>query len=123
VDTSEQKIGLEIRIAGEVVESETVAHRTGGYVLAVVTTIPKRGVAIGLQSSYVGHPEIVRSLHLLLGMDIEPQIVNAEHAAGVNPLGQPEACIEDHAIRLLDVLLDREFAATVRLPGRYRLNV
>ena len=103
-------------------ESESTAVWAGAYVLTIATTIPAAGVTVELHSTYTGHPWDgdhpaldTHSTHLELGpTGCPPQITTATHSPhNIDPLYRPRECAYDHAHRLLELLDELGFNASV----------
>ena len=100
-------VPLEVKLDGRKVASETVCMWAGPYVFVISTTLPDRGLALELHSTFVGHEGVPTvATHLNLGPpDHAPFIVTAEHEhANVDPVLRPRECVYEHADVLLETL-------------------
>lgn len=112
---------LPIDVDGQRVRSATHIVRNGAYVLAISTVLDRRGLAVELHSSYVGHPHSeTLSTHLLLGADLPaPQTIGDVHEVDeLDVLGEPRACLYDHALRLQELLRSLGHQARIHIGAR-----
>jgi hypothetical protein len=102
------EIPLQVLIDDRACEAHsTYAWQGGGMVLTFSTVLPKRGLALELISTYVGHPHTATvATHLLLGpVGHRARIHLTEHAhEQLDPVENPRACAYDHAEQLIEAL-------------------
>src|SRR4029077_14644725 len=74
-------IELAVTLDGRSLASETTCMWAGPYVLTIATTLPDRGLAVELHSTFVGHEGVPTCVtHLTLGpVGHEPAIAQVEH--------------------------------------------
>jgi hypothetical protein len=100
-------VPLEVNLDGHKVATETVCVWAGAYVLVVATTLPDRGLAVEIHSTFVGHEGVpTAASHLILGPpDHAPVLSTAEHEhANLDPMLKPRECVYEHADLLLETL-------------------
>ena len=116
------RLPITFTLDGEPVESTTHLVRSGPYVLVLQTVMPRRGLAVELHSTFVGHSAMpTHATHLLLGpVGRHPHLVTRNDALGiVDPVNRPDSCVYAHCHELIDLLTERGLAVTVdRLPAR-----
>jgi hypothetical protein len=118
--SSRPVIGLNLAIDGEPVECQTTCTWAGAHVLTVHTAIPRPDLALELHSTFVGHAGVpTHVVHLRLGPPgRSPSITAADHDEDhLDPTYAPRTCAYEHAQRLLEVLADLGYGATVDVPG------
>lgn len=112
-------IALVVKLDGEQVVSETVCVTAGAHALTIVTTLPKRGLALELTSSFVGHEGVAtHATHLALGPPgHEPQISMREYEnANVDPMHGPRDCAYEHVAILLEELTELGYEVSIDVP-------
>ena len=95
----------EIRIAGQVVASETLFAYAGAFQLTLSTALPDEGVQ--LHSSYLGHESAEQSSasHLLITPAGRPRVWAVEHDPANLPVRYSRRhCLLDHLAILADEL-------------------
>lgn len=100
-------IPLRVTLDGRQLESETVCVWSGPYVMTIATTLPQAGIAIEVQSVFVGHEDIdTYAVYLTLGpVGSQTQIVKAEYdRESLDPTMRPTACAYEHAHIVLEAL-------------------
>jgi hypothetical protein len=113
-------IDLVLAIGGVRAESETSCSWAGAHVLTVHTVIPRIDLALELHSTFVGHAGVpTHVVHLRLGPPGgSPSIAAADHSEGhLDPTLTPRACVYEHAQRLIEILADMEYRASVEVLG------
>ena len=118
---SEQRriIGLDVRLSGKRVTSETTAICAGPYVLMISTALPDHGVVFHLTSTFVGHKGIdTHVTHLVLGPPGEdPAIETQEHPhQRLNPTYDPRGCTYEHIQILLEHLKRLGYDVAIDVP-------
>jgi hypothetical protein len=112
-------IALAVELDGEQVASETVCVFAGAHALTIVTTLPKRGLAFELTSSFVGHENVpTHATHLALGpADHRPEIsaVEYEHLR-VDPVLSPRDCAYEHVAIILERLTELGYEVSIQVP-------
>lgn len=80
-----RQLPITFTLEGEPVESVTHLLRSGPYVLFIHTTMPQRGLAVELHSTFVGHSAVrTHAAHLLLGPVGQPaHIVTRDDASSI----------------------------------------
>lgn len=114
------QIDLDLTIDGASVDSETTYTWAGAHILAVHTAIPRADLALELHSTFVGHRGVpTHVVHLRLGPPgHEPTLTAADvEESQLEPTYAPRACAYEHAQRLIEVLSEFGYAATVNVPG------
>ena len=104
------QLPITFTLDGEPVESVTRLLRSGAYVLVMHTTLPQRGLAVELHSTFVGHNGVpTHSAHLLLGpVGHPPQVTTNDDASGiVDPVNRPDSCVYAHCHELINLLAER----------------
>ena len=107
----------EIRIAGQVVASETLFAYAGAFQLTLSTALPDEGVQ--LHSSYLGHASAEHSSasHLLIALGGRPRVWAVDHdPANLPVMYARRYCLLDHVAVLADELrqhTDREVVLDV----------
>lgn len=87
--------------------------------MTIVTALPKRGLALELTSSFVGHEGVdTHATHLALGPPgHEPQISSRDYQhAHVDPVLGPRDCTYEHVAILLEQLTDLGYEASIEVP-------
>lgn len=105
--SNRRAVPLEVKLDGHTVASETVCMWAGPYVFVVSTTLPDRGLAVEVHSTFVGHEGVpTAATHLILGPpDHSPLLSTAEHEhASLDPVLRPRDCVYEHADVLLEML-------------------
>ena len=112
-------IALVVKLNGERVVSETVCVTAGAHALTIVTALPKKGLALELTSSFVGHEGVAtRATHLALGPPgHEPRISMREYEnAHVDPVNGPRDCAYEHVAILLEELTQLGYEVSIEVP-------
>lgn len=112
-------IPLVVKPEGEDVASETVCVSAGAHALALVTTLPEKGLAFELTSSFVGHKDVTtHATHLALGPPgHEPRISVREYEhAHVDPVYGPRDCAYEHVAILLEQLTELGYGVSIEVP-------
>ena len=112
-------IGLVVKLDGEDVASETVCVSAGAHALTIVTTLPEKGLAFELTSSFVGHEDVAtHATHLAMGPPgHEPQIYVREYEhARVDPVLGPRDCAYEHVAILLEQLTELGYGVSIEVP-------
>ena len=112
-------IGLVVKLDGNRVASETVCVSAGAHALTIVTTLPEKGLAFELTSSFVGYEGVAtHATHLALGPPgHEPQISVHEHEhAHVDPVLGPRDCAYEHVAILLEQLTQLGHEVSIEVP-------
>jgi hypothetical protein len=102
-----RKITLDIKLDGRETESETTCAWVGPYILGIVTVLPEPGLAVEVNSTFVGHEGVPTcSTHLTLGpVGHAPFIVTAEHEyTSLDPTIRARECAYEHAQAVLESL-------------------
>jgi hypothetical protein len=105
--SARRRITLDIKLDGRTAESETTGAWVGPYVLAIVTVLPEPGLAVEVNSTFVGHEGVPTcSTHLTLGpAGHAPFIVTAEHEhTSLDPTIRARECAYEHANAVLETL-------------------
>jgi hypothetical protein len=114
------RIDLDLATEGAPVESETTCTWAGAHVLTIHTVVPRPDLALELHSTFVGHPGLrTHVVHLLLGPPgYEPALTSSDVAdTQLEPTYAPRACAYEHAQRLIEVLNELGYPASVSVPG------
>jgi len=110
VAMSRCQLPITFTLDGEPVESVTRLLRAGPYVLVLQTTLPQRGLAVELDSTFVGHNAApTHTTHLLLGpVGQPPHLAASDDPAGiVDPVNRPDSCVYAHCYELINLLAER----------------
>jgi hypothetical protein len=102
-----RRITLDIKLDGHQAESETTCSWVGPYILAIVTVLPEPGLALEVNSTFVGHEGVPTcATHLTLGpVGHAPFIVTAEHEhTSLDPTIRARECAYEHAQAVLEAL-------------------
>jgi hypothetical protein len=89
------------------------------HVLVIATVLPDHGLALELDSVFVGHEGVPTcATHLTLGpVGHEPVIVPVEHEyASLNPTLKARECAYEHAEILLETLNRLGYEAGIDIP-------
>lgn len=110
---------LQVSIDDRPCESHcTYSWAGGGMVLTISTVLPRRGLAVELISTYVGHPHTPTIVtHLMLGPVGGPaHIHTAEHEhQHLDPVEGARECAYDHAHQLIEALGAAGYKVSVQL--------
>ncbi len=112
-------IPLAVKLDGEQIVSETVCVTAGAHALTIVTALPKKGLALELTSSFVGHEGVdTHATHLALGPPgHEPRISLREYEnANVDPMYGPRDCAYEHVAILLEQLTELGYDVSIVVP-------
>jgi hypothetical protein len=112
-------IPVAVKLDGEQIDSETVCVTAGAHALTIVTALPKRGLALELTSSFVGHAGVAtHATHLALGpAGDEPRISVREYEnAHVDPVYGPRDCAYEHVAILLEELTELGYEVSIEVP-------
>ena len=112
-------IPLAVKLDREQIVSETVCVTAGAHALTIVTALPKRGLALELTSSFVGHEGVdTHATHLALGPPgHDPRISLREYEnAHVDPVNGPRDCAYEHVAILLEQLTDLGYEVSIEVP-------
>ncbi|HTB70752.1 MAG TPA: hypothetical protein VK707_07220 [Solirubrobacteraceae bacterium] len=102
-----RKVGLQVKLDGRLVESETTVTWAGPYVLAIATVLPERELLLGVHSCFLGHEDVpTLASHIVVGpRERTPYAVTAEHDhASVDPVLHPRECVYEHAGIVVEAL-------------------
>jgi hypothetical protein len=113
--SARRRITLNIKLDGHDAESETTCAWVGPYVLVIVTVLPESGLAVEVNSTFVGHEGVPTcSTHLTLGpVGHAPFIVTAEHEnTSLDPMIRVRECAYEHANAVLEALNGLGYQAT-----------
>lgn len=111
---------LTITVDGETHVATTRWTQPSAHVLTAHTVIPDPPLAIEIHSTFVGHDATpVNATHLRLGP------IGADYAIDTKPLdstwyhpgSHPRACLDEHFVQIVDLLLAAGYAATVHAPA------
>lgn len=114
------QIDLELTIDGASATSETTCTWAGAHVLTIHTAIPRADLAFELHSTFIGHAGVVtHAVHLRLGPPGQaPAITSSDHdESDLNPTHAPSGCAYEHAQRLIEILDDLGYRASINVPG------
>jgi hypothetical protein len=112
-------IALGVELDGDQVASETVCASAGAHALTFVTTLPERGLAFELTSSFVGHEDVAtRGTHLALGPPgHRPTIATTEYGhLSVDPVLSPRDCAYEHVAIMLERLTGLGYEVSIEVP-------
>ena len=112
-------IPLAVTLNGRQVDSETTCVWAGPHVLVIATVLPDRGLALELDSIFVGHEGVPTCVtHLTLGpVGEDPVIVPVEHEhASLNPKLKARDCAYEHAEIVLETLNRLGYEAGINMP-------
>lgn len=117
--SSRRNIQLDIALNGRQVDSETTCVWAGPHVLVITTVLPDHGLALELDSVFVGHEGVPTcTTHLTLGpVGHDPVIVPVEHEhASLNPELKARDCAYEHAEIVLETLNRLGYEAGIDMP-------
>lgn len=112
-------IPLAVTLNGRQVDSETTCVWAGPHVLVIATVLPDHGLALELDSIFVGHEGVPTCVtHLTLGpVGEDPVIVPVEHEhASLNPKLKARECAYEHAEIVLETLNRLGYEAGINMP-------
>jgi hypothetical protein len=112
-------LSLQVKLDGRPVDSETLYTWVGPYVLVVATTLPERGLAFELHSTFVGHQGVPTcARHLILGpVGHTPAVSTREHEHNnLDPSAGARFCIYEHQHTLIETLGALGYTVTFDLP-------
>ena len=112
-------IPLAVTLNGRKVDSETTCVWVGPHVLVIATVLPDHGLALELDSIFVGHEGVPTCVtHLTLGpVGEDPVIVPVEHEhASLNPKLKARDCAYEHAEIVLETLSRLGYEAGIDMP-------
>ena len=112
-------IPLAVTLNGRQVDSETTCVWAGPHVLVIATVLPDHGLALELDSIFVGHEGVPTCVtHLTLGpVGEDPVIVPVEHEhASLNPKLKARDCAYEHAEIVLETLSRLSYEAGINMP-------
>jgi hypothetical protein len=112
-------IPLAVELDGDQVASETVCVFAGAHALTIVTTLPERGLAFELTSSFVGHEDVpTHATHLALGPPgHRPEISAADYDhLSVDPVLSPRDCAYEHVAIILEQLTRLGYEVSIQVP-------
>ncbi|HEY5194636.1 MAG TPA: hypothetical protein VIJ39_12290 [Solirubrobacteraceae bacterium] len=112
-------IPLAVTLNGRQVDSETTCVWAGPHVLVIATVLPDHGLALELDSIFVGHEGVPTCVtHLTLGpVGENPVIVPVEHEhASLNPKLKARDCAYEHAEIVLETLNRLGYEAGINMP-------
>ena len=116
------QVPIALRLDGEPVESVTHLVRAGPYVLVLQTVMPQRGLAVELQSTFVGHHAVrTHATHLLLGpVGQPPRLITRDDDSGIiDPVNRPDSCVYAHCHELIGLLAEHGLDVMVdQLPAQ-----
>jgi hypothetical protein len=112
-------IALKVELDGDQVASETVCVSAGAHALTIVTTLPERGLAFELTSSFVGHEDVAtHGTHLALGPPGRRPLISAteyEHSS-IDPVLRPRDCAYEHVGIILEQLTGLGYEVSIDVP-------
>jgi len=112
-------IALAVELDGDQVASETVCVFAGAHALTIVTTLPQRGLAFELTSTFVGHEDVAtHATHLALGPPghrPEISVTEYEHLS-VDPVLSPRDCAYEHVAIILEQLTQLGYEVSIQVP-------
>jgi hypothetical protein len=112
-------IPLAVTLNGRQVDSETTCVWAGPHVLVIATVLPDHGLALELDSIFVGHEGVPTCVtHLTLGpVGEDPVIVAVEHEhASLNPKLKARDCAYEHAEIVLETLNRLGYEVGINMP-------
>jgi hypothetical protein len=112
-------IALAVDLDGDQVASETVCVFAGAHALTIVTTLPQRGLAFELTSSFVGHEDVhTHATHLALGPPGHRREISATEYEylSVDPVLSPRDCAYEHVAIILEHLTRLGYDVSIDVP-------
>ncbi len=119
--TKQRKITLQIKLNDRNTESETTCSWIGPYILGIVTVLPEPGLAVEVNSTFLGHEGVPTcATHLTLGpVGHAPSITTAEHEhTSLNPTIRARECAYEHTQAVLEALKDLGYQVSVNIDDR-----
>jgi hypothetical protein len=108
-----------VELDSDQIASETVCVFAGAHALTIVTTLPQRGLAFELTSSFVGHEDVAtHATHLALGPPGHRPVISAteyEHL-NVDPVLSPRDCAYEHVAIILERLTGLGYEVSIDVP-------